>query len=104
MIRFDLADASLESALKEILKEIPNSDSLVGTVCAEPIEKGLSVRIENGHGTLGYSSRASLCRAFGIYVANIEKESFYVEQTPDFDTVGMMADVSRNAVLTNVGT
>ncbi len=100
MIRFEINDAALVEVLNEILKEIPNADSLGGTVFAEPIREGLSVKIENGRATLGYSSRAALCRALGIYIANIEKENFYTEQKPDFDTVGMMADVSRNAVLT----
>ncbi len=48
---------------------------------------------------LGYSDRRSFCRAFGLYIQHFGKESFELKEEPCFDTVGMMADVSRNAVL-----
>ena len=99
MIRLNIKNTELLNALNEIKKEIPNIASMCGEVTAEPIEKGLSVRSENGKGVLGYSDRRSLCRAFGLYVQHINDTRYEVFEEPCFDTVGMMADVSRNAVL-----
>ena len=99
MIRFETTDSALLAALNEILKEIPDSDSIEGAVALCPIEKGLSVVLENGQVTLGYSDRRSLCRALGLYIEHRDETSLTLTEEPCFDTVGMMADVSRNAVL-----
>ena len=99
MINFKINDEKLIFAANEILKEIPNADRLGGEVSAAPIEKGLSVKIEREKATIGYSDVRSFCRALGIYIQHASDVSFEAHEEPCFDTVGMMADVSRNAVL-----
>ena len=99
MIKFCINDAALIDAAKELLREMPNGEAACGEITAEPIEKGLSLKIDGGHGVIGYSSRAAFCRAFALYIQHAGKDSFELFEEPSFDTVGMMADVSRNAVL-----
>ena len=99
MINFKINDEKLIFAANEILKEIPNADRLGGEIFAAPIEKGLSVKIEREKATIGYSDVRSFCRALGIYIQHASDVSFEAHEEPCFDTVGMMADVSRNAVL-----
>ena len=99
MINININDAALCAALKEIAREIPGYADMDGSVSAQPIEAGLSVDTENGTGVLGYSDLRSLCRAFGLYIQHRNDAEFHTCESPCFETVGMMADVSRNAVL-----
>ena len=99
MLRFETKDAAILAAMQEILKEIPERNRPEGVISLRPVERGLSVTVEQGSVTLGYSDRRSLCRALGLYIEHRDEPSLSLAEEPCFDTVGMMADVSRNAVL-----
>ena len=46
-----------------------------------------------------YRDTAHFYRGLGLMLANMDKESFHLEETVQFDTNGAMLDCSRNAVL-----
>lgn len=100
MLSFKTNDAAARSALNEILKEIPSAESLTGELVAVPVEGGLTVKVTSDGGVLGYSDRRALCRALGVWLRHRDEVGSKFSESPCFETVGMMADVSRNAVLT----
>ncbi len=61
--------------------------------------RGLSVRKERGGAVLCWEKRVQLYRAFSILCEHWEEDEFFVQETPCFETLGIMLDVSRNGVL-----
>ena len=99
MLKINTNDNAALFAVNEILKELPRAAELCGEIDARPIEKGLTVKIENGRAEIGYSDRRALCRAVGIFVQHANEDFFFTSENANFEIAGMMADVSRNAVL-----
>lgn len=60
----------------------------------------LEVSVENGQGKITYGETAHFFRAFSLFLEHIEKEAtFHLKETLQFETVGPMFDLSRNAVM-----
>ena len=100
MLNIITNDKKLDFAVKEALSEIKNSDALCGTFVATKAEKGLSVKKDGENGTIAFCDTRALMRALGIIAVNKDKESFDIYEEPKYETLGTMADVSRNAVMT----
>ncbi len=61
--------------------------------------KGLSVVRTPEKAEISYSKPVQLYRALSLLSEHWQESAFSIEETPCFETVGMMLDVSRNAVL-----
>ena len=64
------------------------------------VQKGLRVLFQNGVCTIEYEQKAHFFRGLGLFIENYRAEDFSIEEEPQFQTNGMMLDVSRNAVVT----
>lgn len=74
-------------------------DENVETVSFKDDDKIVAKR-KDGKGELHAANMAQFCRALGIYSDNVSKKGiFSIEETPAYDTLGVMIDCSRNAVL-----
>ncbi len=63
-------------------------------------EKGLSVSVKDGACHITYGKVSEFCRAFTIAVHALQNgDSLSLREEAAFNTVGVMLDVSRNAVL-----
>lgn len=62
-------------------------------------QKGLAVKKSEQGIVLEWQKPVQLYRAFSILCEHWQEQKFEIEQTPCFETLGMMFDVSRNAVL-----
>lgn len=61
----------------------------------------IEVRLQAGRGLLRFGERIQFFRALGLFVeAARAGQDFQLREQPQFDTVGVMVDMSRNAVLT----
>lgn len=68
--------------------------------CSMSSEGGLSVKREDGRGTIGLASAAQFGRALGLYVQNARRQAqFSIQETPAYESLGVMIDCSRDAVL-----
>lgn len=63
-------------------------------------DAGLCVRCRNGAGFISYRSKSDFCRAIGHLAAHLRDAEYEIRETRRFDTLGVMADASRNAVPT----
>ena len=63
------------------------------------ISDGLTVSVKNGVYEVGVSTRTSLMRAIGILCGHLEDVCFETEQRQQKETLSVMLDCSRNAVL-----
>jgi len=61
----------------------------------------LSINYKNGVGHITYQKPHHFFRAFGIFLEKVQrgKKEFNTEETAQFNTVGPMFDLSRNAVM-----
>lgn len=100
MLNIITNDKKLDFAVREALSEIKNSEALCGTYVAEKAEKGLYVKKDGDKGSIGYCDTRALMRALGIIAMYSDAEKIDVYEEPKYDTLGTMADVSRNAVMT----
>src|SRR5699024_10765671 len=52
--------------------------------------------------TITYDTKSHFFRGFGLFLEAVQngKQTFTIEETPQFQSVGPMFDLSRNAVLT----
>ncbi|MBE6632645.1 MAG: beta-N-acetylhexosaminidase [Ruminococcaceae bacterium] len=88
-------------AINEILPLLGCSDDVTGIpVMLKRRPNGLKVNSDKKGYTIEFSTRASLLRAVGILVENIDNGNLCIEETPSFETLGTMPDCSRNAVHT----
>ena len=64
-------------------------------------ENGFSINYENGTGIIKYGRECDLYRAYALLTGSIREgcESVSLSETPKFDKLGVMIDVSRGAVL-----
>lgn len=64
--------------------------------------KGHSTTFENNEGKISYNKPNHFFRAFGLFLENIQrgKTAFEINETAQFNAVGPMFDLSRNAVMT----
>ena len=99
MLNIITNNKKLDFAVNEALSEIVNSNSLCGTFVAEKTDKGLSVKKNGDRGTIGFCDTRALMRAIGLIAANADKENFEIYEEPKYETLGTMADVSRNAIM-----
>lgn len=93
---------SLLSGIKELQKDFSFvlTDDGIPLSIQEEAESGIQVKFENGQGKIVYGERIHFFRAFGLFLENYEKGgSFDIEEEPQFETVGPMFDLSRNAVM-----
>lgn len=66
----------------------------------EKLPFGIEVSLENGQGYIGYTEKIHFFRALGLFIEAVaEKDSFKINEVPQFTLNGAMIDVSRNAVL-----
>jgi hexosaminidase len=62
---------------------------------------GIEVRLPGGRGSIFFEERNHFFRAFGLFIESATTgDDFELKETPQFDTLGVMVDMSRNAVLT----
>lgn len=60
----------------------------------------LQVKCENGEGKIVYGQRVHFYRAFGLFLEQyVKQDTFQMEESPQFETIGPMFDLSRNAVM-----
>ncbi|GIO27082.1 beta-N-acetylhexosaminidase [Ornithinibacillus bavariensis] len=64
-------------------------------------EKNLHISYQDGRGTITYQKPSHFFRAFGLLLEHLQKGeiAFFIEEIPQFETIGPMFDLSRNAVL-----
>lgn len=94
-LNFDCSDPELKAGLNEILPEmnIPTPGSDI-TVHLSHIPKGLSLSRNDNNVNIAVSCRSEFYRALGLL-----KQGEYVCESPAFETLGVMLDCSRNAVV-----
>lgn len=100
MLKIINEDKRAEFVVAEVLKEIKDPQTLCGEYLVGKIEKGLFVEKNGQGGRIGYADLRSLARAISIIAERRDEENFTVTEEPKYDTLGAMADVSRNAVMT----
>ncbi|GAE32517.1 beta-N-acetylhexosaminidase [Halalkalibacter hemicellulosilyticus] len=62
----------------------------------------LKINYQNGKGTIVYQKEVHFFRALGLFIQHYQSqngEDFDLEETPQFEVVGPMFDLSRNSVL-----
>lgn len=100
MLKVITDDSRVLFVVSEVLKEIKSPDTVFGEYTVQMTEKGLFIKKDTQGGVIGYSDFRSLARAISIIAEHREDEEFCVAEEPKYDTLGAMADVSRNAVMT----
>ncbi|MYL40693.1 beta-N-acetylhexosaminidase [Virgibacillus salexigens] len=66
----------------------------------EQADNQLSVSYEDGRAKIVFGEKAGFFRGLGLFFQHYaQKEAFFLEEEPQFDTIGPMFDVSRNAVM-----
>ncbi len=67
----------------------------------ERAEGNITVSLSNGKGHIKYNEKIQFFRALGLFIEHLrESDTFFIEETSQFKTNGVMIDVSRNAVMT----
>lgn len=62
--------------------------------------EALRISRKNGEGEITAANTAQFCRALAMYLDNASKTAeFEVEEKPNYETLGVMIDCSRNAVI-----
>jgi hexosaminidase len=100
-ITFDSINDKLLSGTLE-LKEILGIEIGDGGVPVKVIQNGngISVKSENGMGTISYSKKSEFYRGLGLFVEqSAHFPRFVIDQKPVFKELGVMCDNSRNAVM-----
>lgn len=101
MITFLTDDAKQKALLTELVSELPAAKELSLSLHFEKSDvPGLSVRGEGADWFLTYSDRASLSRAVALALQRASEGAHdEICEAPLFGTLGVMADMSGNAVL-----
>src|SRR5699024_9871401 len=74
----------------------------ISLTCKQQTDQdGLRIVHKNGHGHITYQKTHHFFRGLGIWLEKMKQgeKDFSVEETPQFNTVGPMFDLSRNSVL-----
>ena len=88
-------------ALAEVLTELGHELCDTGLpVSLISCEKGVRVFGDGTAATIQYADRTCLMRGAGLLCRYYKESSFDIAQSPAYETMGTMPDVSRNAVLT----
>ncbi len=62
---------------------------------------GIEVRLQDGQGVIRFTEQIHFFRALGLFIEAAQKaDRFKLEEKPQFTTIAVMVDMSRNAVLT----
>src|SRR5690625_3315704 len=74
----------------------------ISLTCEQQVDQdGLRIIHRDGEGHITYQKTHHFFRALGIWLEKVEqgRKDFSVEETPQFNSVGPMFDLSRNSVL-----
>ncbi len=100
MIKLQIQDAAAEQAAREILSALPVSSFPDCTFRCRPIEHGLTLSRSGETGEIGYGDRRSLLRAITLIAEHANESRYEIAETPSYELLCAMPDVSRNAVPT----
>lgn len=78
-----------------------SDDCDVVVICEQSDQNQVKVSFDHNEGHITYKRPNHFFRAFGLFVQHVQagETKFTIEETPQFDTVGPMFDLSRNAVM-----
>jgi len=68
---------------------------------------GIEVQLQDGRGLIRFAEQIHFFRALGLFIEAAQRaDQFKLEEKPQFTTIGVMVDMSRNAVMTvdSIGT
>lgn len=88
-------------ALQADYQFIISNDSDITLTCEQKDKEELIITFKNNVGHIAYNRPNHFFRAFGLFLEHLQagKTAFRLEETPQFDTIGPMFDLSRNAVM-----
>ncbi len=98
MIKFEIEDAAAKRAIEEIFCELPADRFPSCTFFCRPVAKGLHVQRSGSTGVIEYCDRRALLRAVTLTAQHKTEEHYDICETPEYDLLCAMPDVSRNAV------
>ena len=99
-MRFITEDKKMNDLLSELLSEIPAARGLDIDVCLERCDEGLSVWQDAEGWHMAYSTLSSLWRGATLLAERAAGGiSERVDQTPAFETLGVVVDMSSNAAM-----
>lgn len=95
---------NLLSGLQALEKEYNFTLTKAGEIeltCEQHEENEIHISYDNGQAHITYQKKNQFFRAFSILLEKLQsgEETFHLSETPQFQTVGPMFDLSRNAVL-----
>lgn len=91
---------ALQSKLNFQITNDPDSLQVTIIKHADCTYTGLKVSLENGRGEIVYGENVSFFRGLGLFLENYSSsDEFELEEEAQFQTIGPMFDLSRNAVL-----
>ncbi|MBD1222403.1 beta-N-acetylhexosaminidase [Virgibacillus halodenitrificans] len=91
---------ALQSKLNFQITNDPDSLQVTIIKQADRTYTGLKVSLENGRGEIVYGENVSFFRGLGLFLENYSSsDEFELEEEAQFQTIGPMFDLSRNAVL-----
>ncbi|MCC2248590.1 beta-N-acetylhexosaminidase [Virgibacillus sp. AGTR] len=95
------ATNNLLSAIKELQSDLNFELAEDGIpILIKQADKGLSVSLKNGQGEIVYDKKAAFFRGLGLLLENYARsKTFHIEEDAQFETIGPMFDLSRNAVM-----
>ncbi|OCT15838.1 glycoside hydrolase [Paenibacillus pectinilyticus] len=101
-VHFEGDLTSLLPGIQLLSKELGLSEAAGGLVIhVEPSSDGLEVSLEEGHAYIRYEKKHQFYRGLGLLVQHGRSGTpFHIREKQQFDTIGPMFDLSRNAVLT----
>lgn len=92
-----IKDEFLNDLLNEIAYDLHNLDF---KIFSKKIDKGLQVNFHGNEVTIGYDCPVTFMRGLALSLEAIELKDFQdIRQIPKYDSLGVMIDCSRNAVL-----
>ncbi|REK71807.1 beta-N-acetylhexosaminidase [Paenibacillus paeoniae] len=101
-LQFQGNTAELRSGIELLLKDLGVTEAEGGIVVSvEPSEKELQVGLQGDKAYIRYAAKHQFFRGLGLLLQKGSAgESFELNETQQFDTIGPMFDLSRNGVLT----
>lgn len=92
-------DKNIKSAITELSSLLGiNSKETCIKLQLEYCEKGFEIKLCNNKAIIGYSNKCEFFRALGILKEHYMDGCFELSEQPAFESLGIMADNSRNAV------
>jgi hexosaminidase len=93
----------LGAGIDQVSKKLNLKRSLTGTevYLEKSMNENIEIRRKQGKIIIRYQEKVHFFRALGLLTEQLNQSNdFYIKETPQFKTNGVMVDVSRNAVLT----